>query len=197
MTSRQQPPPRGVPGGEALAALAVPARFAILSHLLDVGPRTASECAEVVGESPSNCSWHLRALARVGLVERADPDSTDGRRRPWRATAVGFDFSAAGDPAGAVAAAALEGVADRHAEELLRRYLEQRRHLPAEWTDREGSHRYTLAVTPAELDELLASLDALIRPFVGRIRTDVPADAALVHLGLRAFLHPDAARPGR
>ena len=191
------PPPRAVLGSEALAALAVPARYALLSHLLDVGPRTASECAEVVGETPSNCSWHLRALARVGLVERAGPDGADARRRPWRATAVGFDFSGVDGPAGAVAGAALEGIAHRHADDLLRRHLERRRHLPAEWASQDSAHEYTLAVTAAELAELLGAVDALVRPLVARIRTDAPDAAELVHVSLRAFLHPDAPPPGR
>src|SRR3954467_12266573 len=107
MAHPPQPPARAVVGTEALAALAVPARFAILNHLLTAGPRTATECAEVVGESPSNCSWHLRALAKAGLVERAEPDPRDERRRPWRATAPGFTFAGDAGPAGQVAAAAV------------------------------------------------------------------------------------------
>src|SRR4051812_22501037 len=118
-------PPRAEVGTDALAALAVPARFAILNHLLAAGPRTATECAEIVGESPSNCSWHLRALAKAGLVERADPDPGDERRRPWRATAPGFSFAGDAGPAGQVAAAALaRGVAppgDQLFQRLLRR----------------------------------------------------------------------------
>ena len=61
-----------------LAALAHPLRTALLSHLLAVGPRTASECATAVDASPSNCSWHLRQLEKHGFVERAG-EATDGR----------------------------------------------------------------------------------------------------------------------
>src|SRR3954452_18174881 len=66
----------------ALRALAHPARLDILERLNSDGPATATECAEVVGLSPSACSYHLRALARWGLVEEAD--STDRRERRWR-----------------------------------------------------------------------------------------------------------------
>ena len=118
-------PPRAVIGAEALAALAVPARLALLNHLLAAGPRTASECAPVVGETASNCSWHLRALAKVGLVERAPraPDG-DGRTRPWRATAVDFVFSDPADdgPAAAVALTALEVLLGR-IDALIRPYV--------------------------------------------------------------------------
>src|SRR3954469_24187919 len=129
MPPTSEPPPRMVVGTEALAALAVPARFAILNHLLSAGPRTATECAEVVGESPSNCSWHLRALAKVGLVERAPTDG-DERRRPWRATAPVFPFAGHPGPAGGMAASAVAAVAGRHADELYQRYVARQALLP-------------------------------------------------------------------
>lgn len=189
-------PPRAVVGSEAMAALAVPARYAILSHLLDAGPRTASECAEVVGESPSNCSWHLRALARVGLVERVDDEDGDGRRRPWQVTAVGFDFSGQGaGRAGAIAAAAVAAVSAGHADELFRRYLTRRELLPAEWTAVGGESRYSLAMAPHELAALIQAIDALVRPYVRTMRRDAGPDAAVVHLSLRAVLNPDLHAP--
>src|SRR3954469_4042951 len=66
------PPRRRVRDVELMRALAHPLRSAVLSYLMSVGPRTASECAEAVDSSPSNCSWHLRQLAQWGLVERAE-----------------------------------------------------------------------------------------------------------------------------
>src|SRR4051812_23497785 len=93
---------------DALRTLAHPVRYRLLGHLMAVGPQTASECAAVVGETPSNCSYHLRELARVGLVERVNdaPGGTpsDGRERPWRSTATGWSFETADDDPVAVAA---------------------------------------------------------------------------------------------
>jgi len=91
-------PPRVVVGSQALAALVVPARYAIVNHLLAAGPQTASQCAAVVGETASNCSWHLRALARVRLVGPVTRPHGDARTRPWQAAAVGFTFG--GEPPG-------------------------------------------------------------------------------------------------
>src|SRR5918995_4500085 len=68
---------------EALEALAHPVRLELINHLMADGPATASACARAVGDSPSNCSYHLRVLAKVGLV--GEVDSEDGRERPWRA----------------------------------------------------------------------------------------------------------------
>ena len=186
-----EPPPRAVVGTEALAALAVPARFAILNHLLAAGPRTATECADVVGESPSNCSWHLRALEKVGLVERAEPDPDDERRRPWRATASGFSFTGDAGPAGRVAAAAVAAVVARHDDELYQRFVAREALLPEKWRDASGANGYALELTPQELNDLVSAVDALIRPYVRTIRRDAPADAAVVHVTLRAFVDPD------
>jgi DNA-binding transcriptional ArsR family regulator len=189
---RDDLPPRVVLGAEALAALAVPARLALLNHLLAVGPRTASECAPVVGESASNCSWHLRALEKAGLVERAPRAEGDGRTRPWRATAVGYQFAEEADeaPAERVARTALVGLVAEHANDLYRRYLELRDALPDDWAKASGDFGYALDLTPEELTSLLERIDALIRPYVAPIRKDPPAGSRVVQVTLRAFPNP-------
>jgi predicted transcriptional regulator len=193
---RDDLPPRAVVGAEALAALAVPARLALLNHLLSAGPCTASECAPVVGESASNCSWHLRALEKVGLVERA-PRAAEGdaRTRPWQATAVGFQFAPEHGPAERVARTALVGLVAEHVDDLYRRHLASRDALPAAWIDAAGDLEYGLQVTPAELTALLAKLDALIRPYTRPIRTDAPAGSEVVQVTLRAFPNPHLRPP--
>src|ERR1700704_5103790 len=81
----------------ALEALALPVRLDVLNYLMSNGPATASVCARAVGDTPSNCSYHLRTLARHGLVETVS--SPDGRERPWRATVTGLRTVKAGlDP---------------------------------------------------------------------------------------------------
>jgi DNA-binding transcriptional ArsR family regulator len=176
----------------ALAALAHPVRSALLSHLMAVGPRTASECAAAVGASPSNCSWHLRHLARFGLVER-DDSSDDGRERPWRAAATGFHFG--GEPgAGAATRAAQEALLSVQLDEetrLARAHLRDVDELPADWREQSAFSTYGLLLTPAELHELVQRLDALVRPYIRMTREDAPADARPVHLGLRAFRFPE------
>ena len=68
----------------AIKALTHPARLAVLDELFAGRELTATECAEIAGVSPSAMSYHLRALAKAGIVVPAEP-SGDGRRRPWRA----------------------------------------------------------------------------------------------------------------
>ena len=174
----------------ALRALAHPLRLALLDHLMSFGPQTAAQCAAGVGSSPSNCSYHLRALARVGLVEAES--SADRRERPWRATSTGLEFGprGPGSPAAAAAAHAVEDLSLARDEELTRHAWERHDEQPAEWRAAETYHTYGLTLTPAELGELTAELDRLVRPYITLTRGDVPAEAGVVLLRLLAFRHP-------
>jgi hypothetical protein len=117
---------------------------------------------------------HLRVLAATGLVE--EDTSEDGRERPWRALVTGFET--AGGPL---------AVAVQRDQRLVREYLAHRDELPARWREADAFSTYTLRLTPAELEELGAELDALIRPYIASTREDGPRGAELVHLGLHAF----------
>lgn len=194
--SFRSPERRTVTDPRALRALAHPLRLALLDHLLAFGPRTASECAEVVGSTPSNCSYHLRALARFGLVEAVEAE--DGRERPWQSTATGLAFGRTDDPGFRLGADTAERLlADRQIDDeaaLAHRALAQRDDQPEEWRDASMLSAYALRLTAEELKELGARLDALIRPYIGLTRADPPEGSDVVALQLKAFRHPDALR---
>jgi len=183
----------------ALRALAHPLRLALLDHLMSFGPRTASECAAVVGSTPSNCSYHLRALAKVGLVEAADAE--DGRERPWRSAATGLSFGRSEDPEFAIGSDTVErALADRQVDDegaLVHRAIAQRDEQPVEWREASMLNGYALKLTPAELRELGERLDALIRPYIALTRGDAPDGSDVVALHLNAFRHPDAIAAAR
>lgn len=67
-----------------LRALAHPLRMDLLEAVTVHGPLTATRAAELVGESPANCSWHLRQLAKHGFIEPAP--GSHGRERPYQRT---------------------------------------------------------------------------------------------------------------
>src|ERR1700761_5736702 len=67
----------------ALRALAHPIRLELVGLLRRLGPLTATQAAELIGESSGSTSFHLRQLAKYGLVE--DAGGGAGRERPWRA----------------------------------------------------------------------------------------------------------------
>lgn len=179
-----------------LAALAHPVRVQILGYLLELGPRTATECASVVDASPSACSYHLRHLARFGLVERADDvEGGDARERRWRTTGTGFDLGG-GPPSedgpakhAARHALALAGI-DENAR-LARRYLAEADSLPVEWQDAAGFSTYGLRVSPAELGALRERLDAVLRPYIGATRDDAPDGAETAHVSVQLFRRTD------
>ncbi|MGN7798176.1 ArsR/SmtB family transcription factor [Leifsonia sp. 22587] len=183
----------------ALRALAHPLRLALLDHLMSFGPRTASECAAVVGSTASNCSYHLRALAKVGLVEPADAE--DGRERPWRSASTGLSFGRSEDPEFEIGADTVErALADRQVDDegaLVHRAIAQRDEQPVEWREASILSGYALKLTAVELRELGERLDALIRPYIALTRTDAPAGSDVVALHLNAFRHPDAIAAAR
>jgi len=91
----------------ALRAYAHPVRMRLLGLLRREGPKTATEAAPVVGESVASCSFHLRQLAKYGLVEEVA--GVKGRAKPWRATALYTSWRPdSDDPEMAAAATLLE-----------------------------------------------------------------------------------------
>jgi DNA-binding transcriptional ArsR family regulator len=177
--------------------MAHPLRVALLYQLNALGSRTASQCAQALGETPANCSYHLRQLAKVGLVVR--DEAGNGRERPWRSVYTGLDLHpAVDDPdpevvtaARATRAALANAEIEEHAR-LARQYLRLERRAPKEWHDAATMSSYSLRLTAEELAGLVQALDAAIRPYIGLTRDDPPEGAQPVHLDLKAFLRPEA-----
>jgi DNA-binding transcriptional ArsR family regulator len=167
----------------ALRALAHPVRLELIDYLMAQGPATASVCARAVGDTPSNCSYHLRTLAKAGLVEEAVSD--DGRERPWRALMTGFDADVEGELT--PEAAELLALQLQRDQRMVREHLARRDDLPKRWRNADVYSTYTLRLDPGELRDLTAKLDALIRPYIAATREDAPRGSAVVHLGMQAF----------
>ena len=171
---------------EALEALAHPVRLELINHLMAAGPATASACARAVGDTPSNCSYHLRVLAQVELV--GEVASPDGRERPWRALITGFDTGAEDSAAPMTAQEAkLLAVSVQRDQRVLREYLARRDDEPEAWRRADFHGGYTLRLAPEELRELTGKLDALIRPYIAATRPAPPPESELVHLAVQAF----------
>jgi hypothetical protein len=157
-----------------------------------------------VGDTPSNCSYHLRTMARHGLVEPVG--SADRRQRPWRATITGFAVDDGVDPETAEgrAAAAVMSASLALEQRRLREYLGHRDRISPDWRSADLHSTYTLRVTPAQLRRLGEQLDTLIRPLIAAgtpaepgVQTPVGGGTAdpeseIVHLGLYAFPRTEA-----
>jgi DNA-binding transcriptional ArsR family regulator len=167
-----------------LDALSHPVRLDVLGYLMSAGPATASQCARAVGDTPSNCSYHLRVLAAHGLVE--PDDSGDGRSRPWRTALTGFTIDA-GDPDAEDGAARMLAAALELDHQLAREYVRKHDELPEQWRQVDAHANYGLALTPEELTDVIRRIDEIVRPYIQPTRTDAPDDAEHVHLAITAF----------
>lgn len=170
----------------AMRALAHPVRLSILEVLHAEGTATPTECAQEVGESPQACSYHLRALAKYGLVRRASTE--DGRETRWELAAPGFRFSPATSKAPEYEAAA-HALASRLLERddaVVAEYLARESELDADWRDAAIFATNTIHVTAAELRVLQRELEQLLAPYRRSSLAERPADARRVHVVTRA-----------
>ncbi|HEX5291138.1 MAG TPA: helix-turn-helix domain-containing protein, partial [Streptosporangiaceae bacterium] len=152
----------------ALRAYAHPVRMALVGLLRTEGPLTATRAGELLGESSGTCSFHLRQLAKYGLVEEAGGGT--GREKPWRATATSTGWDAVTDtPEMAAATGLLQTViAERYFEQLAR-WLETSQDEPLEWQQASMLGDRILYVTPAELEELGRQVSTLLEGYVERL----------------------------
>lgn len=163
----------------ALRALAHPVRLRLIGLLRTHGPLTATQAADHVGESPSNCSFHMRQLAHWGLVEPAEGGK--GRERPWKATALSTNWQLAPvSGAGADARVALDRVVVQEYVDQIGRWFDRRPAERDEWLAVSGIGDWVLEVTAAELKTLEHAVDALVEPFMHGNRSEHPDGARRV-----------------
>jgi hypothetical protein len=156
--------------------------MALVGLLRTEGPLTATRAAELLGESSGTCSFHLRQLARYGLVEEAGGGT--GREKPWRATTTSTDWDMAGDgtPEMAAATGLLNTVIAEQYFGQLMRWLEASPEEPAEWRRAVPFGDRILYVTAEELEELSRRVRGLVDEYFERqVRPELrPPGARLV-----------------
>jgi DNA-binding transcriptional ArsR family regulator len=69
---------------KVLRALAHGVRNRILSELSAVGPMRAADLAAALDIPANQASFHLRTLAKYGLIVEAPEEARDGRDRVWK-----------------------------------------------------------------------------------------------------------------
>jgi DNA-binding transcriptional ArsR family regulator len=160
-----------------------------MEALLREGPLTATQAAELLGDSPGNMSWHLQTLAKYGFVEEAGGGL--GRARPWRLVAASTRFSSEGEDAQhRVAAETLEATIHERTFARLREWMTQRPYFPPEWRRSGFAHDSLTYLTADELGEVGEELKAVLDRYRSRAqdRTQRPEGSRAVHLV--AFGHP-------
>jgi DNA-binding transcriptional ArsR family regulator len=163
MDTRPEPSSRfEVTDVAALRALSHPLRTRILSILRLEGEATASQLGRRMGESSGSTSYHVRQLARFGLVEEA-PNRASRRDRIWRAshatTSIDPQLFGSGPERAALdefSARQLERIGDQS-----RRWVAHRADADPAWVSAAGLSDWTVRLSPeacAELSERLADL---------------------------------------
>jgi hypothetical protein len=172
----------------AMRALTHPVRLAILEALGLEGQLTATGAGELIGESPTTCSFHLRQLAKYGFVEEAGGGA--GRLRPWRLTRVGMRFSDVhDDPETTIAAPGLDRVLRERYFARLQTFYDTRDGYPTRWQDVTGGSEFILHVTPDELREVNREVAAVLKRHQRRIADSgqQPDDSLPVEVLLFAY----------
>ncbi len=175
-----------------LRALAHPLRLELLEAVVLHGPLTATQAADLVGESPANCSWHLRQLAKHGFVEEAPGGK--GRERPWQRTTVGLSWG--GSDGGADYQLASQAVADVFFDrEIGRVQAARHRRQPPEWVDATMSNQSLLWLTAKELADIDHQVRALFISHLDRHDDPGLRPPAARLVRLLAFGVPDDQSP--
>jgi Helix-turn-helix domain len=159
---------RELTDARAMRAITHPVRLALIEALTLQGPLTATGAGEVIGESPTTCSFHFRQLAKYGFVEQAG--TGPGRMRSWRLTRVGMHFTDVHEDAETqIAARALSRTLRARSLARLEEYYELRASYPVAWQEVTGSSEFLLHVTPCELRALDEEITEILHRYRDRI----------------------------
>lgn len=160
---------RNLSDPRALRAVAHPVRLGMMEQLAVHGPMTATELADRLDETPSNCSWHLRKLAEHGFVEEAEGGT--GRQRPWQAVSQGMRWGEGDEsPETARAGAALTQVMiERETARFATSRARSREDTP-QWREASTSSQSMLWLTAEELNEINLAVRALLLSKIDRLQ---------------------------
>lgn len=188
------PAPHDVQDPRVLRALAHPVRGRILDEIEASGPVRAADIARELDIPANQASFHLRQLAKYGLLEEAPEEARDKRDRVWRA---------ARSEILRVNLKQLERApGGRTAVRLFRQSKQTRGHFIVDQvfaTDHpEGSgvfssSEHTLRLSDDEVHELRTEIDALVQSWAERTRGRDPGRRTYLMLHLVQPYPQDAA----
>jgi DNA-binding transcriptional ArsR family regulator len=165
---------RKVTDTATMRALSHPVRVALVEELWRGGALTATELGELIGETATTCSFHLRQLAKYGWVEEAGGGK--GRARPWRMTSVGFETpSTYDDPRAAIANTALVSMFRERQIDRYRTWVQTRAAAPQEWRDASTDSQFGYYFTAEELGKFGKELNGLLTKWFSEERVTDPA----------------------
>ena len=192
-----RPEPMTITDPTVIRALAHPVRMGLIELFGVRETLTATQASEALGESPANCAFHLRTLAKYGFVEEAGGGR--GRERPWKATRQSLRIRLRSEDLESeqahVAAGALEQVWQDRLFARIRDAFALRAWSP-EWEEASGSTQTVTFLTPDELAEVRDEISAILGRHLDERRVDParrPAGALPVEIISFAYPRRDLA----
>jgi DNA-binding transcriptional ArsR family regulator len=156
----------------AIRALAHPLRLDLLKVLGTVGQATAAQCGRALGTSQASCSFHLRQLAKYGLVEDAGPGG-DRRERRWRLPDASVTVRIA-DDADAALSRRLSRVAIDQEMQAILDYRQRPGGPDPKWLHKATVMAGMAALSPEDAAEIRQKWIELLAPYVARARAAGP-----------------------
>lgn len=177
----------------ALKAMSHPLRVRMYDLIADRGAATASQLASALGESSGTTSYHLRVLAKHGLIED-DPDRGDRRDRWWRVRPGGYQLDARrfrDDPAAGPVLEAAAGQLWQQAARQLETWYRAAAGWDEAWIGASASTIVRFDATPEELAAVRDEVIEVLRRHRDRLTDRTPpADATRVVTQFHAFPLP-------
>lgn len=192
---------------ESLKSLAHPLRVRIYDELSSYGPFTASMLADRLGESSGATSYHLRQLARAGLV-REDTTRGKGRERWWERSPGSIAIPDARNlKPGSAERLAVKLVEDewyRSREQNFREFVAEGEEVfGPEWLDVATSDTINLRLTPDQLHGLVTDIDVVLQKYIQAYKRTPSPGSRPTQIQVNAFPlvrgepTPDSPKEGR
>ncbi|WP_298347423.1 helix-turn-helix domain-containing protein [Ferrimicrobium sp.] len=175
---------------QTMRALTHPVRIALLEVLAVHQSLTATQAGELLQETPTTCSFHLRQLAKYGFVEEATPGKGKGRQRPWKLVHMGFTIQGEDlDAEGHIAADVLTQMFFRRALGRFEHWQRIHGSYPGEWDRASAADQTGLFVTATELAEVNAKVREVLATYRDRLVDPSlrPNDARLIEVLYLAY----------
>jgi hypothetical protein len=180
---------------KAMRAVAHPVRMALIELFSYHETLTATQASDLLGESPANCAFHLRTLAKYGFVREAGGGK--GRERPWtlvnRTVRITADQP---DPQAALAADELGRVFLERWIDRARRAYGASNEVPG-WEKASGWTNTHIFLTPDETTRLRDEMSQILDRYEGRLTNPAlrPDGASPVEWTIFATPVPELAQP--
>lgn len=162
---------------QALKAFTHPVRMRMYELLEEHGAATATMLAARIDENTGVTSYHLRQLAKHGLIVEV-PEKSKGKERWWRAAGFSTDTDKfRKDPATAEAAEVLmAGIVRQRSTELLR-WVEQSREASRDWIEATTHTRRSMRLNR----EHLAELGRRVKELIDALDDDEEGEHVVIH----------------